>query len=197
MAEERAQRERDPAGYAMAEARDGCSPTATEEVLATFARMFRYALSPGDEFAYGRMNVEVDVRHVISAISAPTLVLHNADDHWVPAHRGRELAAAIPTATYVELPLQGQVPAVADMAPFLDAIETFVREAWETDVRREPDRVLATALFTDIVGSTERMTELGDVGWRQLLERHHAVVRSQLAGRGAARSTRRRLLRRL
>ena len=76
-----------------------------------FARMFRYALSPGDEFAYGRMSVEVDVRHVISAISAPTLVLNNADDHWVPADRGRELAAAIPTATYVELPLEGHVPA--------------------------------------------------------------------------------------
>jgi class 3 adenylate cyclase len=181
MAEERAQRERDPAGYAMAEARDGLSPNATEEEHAAFARMFRYALSPGDEFAYARMSIEVDVRHVTSAISAPTLVLHNADDHWVAAERGRELAAAIPTATYVEIPLEGHVPAAADMAPFLDAIETFVREAWESDSRREPDRVLATVLFTDIVRSTERLTELGDAGWRQLLERHHAVVRSELA----------------
>jgi class 3 adenylate cyclase len=181
MAEQRAQRERDPAGYAMAEARDGCSPAATDEELAAFARMFRYALSPGDEFAYGRMSVEVDVRHVTSAISAPTLVLNNAHDHWVPADRGRELAAAIPTATYVEIPLEGHVPAVADMAPFLDAIETFVREAWEADSRQEPERVLATVLFTDIVGSTERLTELGDAGWRQLVERHHAVVRSELA----------------
>ncbi len=181
MADQRTQRERDPAGYAMAEARDGCSPNATEEELAAFARMFRYSLSPGDEFAYSRMNVEVDVRHVFSAISAPTLVLQNTEDNWVGAARGRELAAAIPTATYVEIPIQGHVPAVADMAPFLDAVETFVREAWEADARREPDRVLATVLFTDIVGSTERMTELGDSGWRQLLERHHALVRSELA----------------
>jgi class 3 adenylate cyclase len=181
MADERIQRERDPVGYAMAEARDGCSPNATEEELAAFARMFRYSLSPGDEFAYSRMNVEVDVRHVFSAISAPTLVLQNTEDNWVRPERGRELAAAIPTATYVEIPVQGHVPAVADMAPFLDAVETFVREAWEADARREHDRVLATVLFTDIVGSTERMTELGDSGWRQLLERHHALVRNELA----------------
>ncbi len=181
MAEERTQRERHPAGYAMAEARDGLSPGATEEELVAFARMFRYALSPGDEFAYGRMSAEVDVRHVTSAISAPTLVLHNADDHWVPAGRGRELAAAIPTATYVELPLEGHVPAVADTGPFLDAIETFVREAWEADSRREPDRVLATVLFTDIAGSTAKMAELGDAGWRKVLEQHHALVRRELA----------------
>jgi len=182
METERAQRERDPLGYSIAEARDGCSPNATEEEVAAFARMFRHALSPGDEFAYGRMNLEVDVRPVLSAISAPTLVLHNAEDHWVPAERGRELAAAIPTATYVELPLQGHVPAVAEAGPFLDAIEMFVREAWEAAAAdREPDRVLATVLFTDIADSTAKMAELGDAGWRTLLEQHHALVRRELA----------------
>jgi class 3 adenylate cyclase len=66
------------------------------------------------------------------------------------------------------------------MAPFVDAVESFVRDAWESAATREADRVLATVLFTDIVGSTEKMSELGDAGWRELLERHHAVVRSQL-----------------
>jgi class 3 adenylate cyclase len=180
MAEERAQRERDPMGAALEEARDGCSPASTEEEIAAFARMFRYALSPGDEFTYGRMSLEVNVRHVLSSIAIPTLVLQNDGDTWIPPERGRELAAAIPTSTYVELRQRGHVPAVSEMAPFVDAVESFVRDAWESAATREADRVLATVLFTDIVGSTEKMSELGDAGWRELLERHHAVVRSQL-----------------
>jgi class 3 adenylate cyclase len=165
--EERAQRERDPVGYAMQEARDGCSPNATDAEREAFSRMFRYAMSPGDEFAYGRMSAEVQIRHVLSAISVPTLVLNHTDDHWVPVEYGRNLAARIPTATFVEIPI--------------DPIENFLQEAWTTAATREPDRVLATVLFTDIVGSTEKLSELGDSGWRELLERHHAIVRSQLA----------------
>jgi class 3 adenylate cyclase len=179
-AEERAQRERDPVGFAMTEARDGCSPRATDAELEAFARMFRYAMSPGDEFAYGKMGIEVDVRPVLSAIAPPTLVLNHTKDHWMPVEFGRELAARIPTATFVEIPLEGHVPAAAEMGIFLDPIERFVKEAWATHATREPDRVLATVLFTDIVGSTERMAELGDRGWRELLEQHHAVVRSRL-----------------
>jgi class 3 adenylate cyclase len=164
----------------MAEARDGCSPATTDAELEAFARMVRYAMSPGDEFAYGRMSTEVDVRHVLSAISMPTLVLNHTHDSWVPVEFGRELAARIPTSTFVEIPLAGHVPAIADMGPFLEAIERFVKESWATDAMREPDRVLATVLFTDIVDSTARMTELGDRGWREMLERHHALVRREL-----------------
>jgi class 3 adenylate cyclase/dienelactone hydrolase len=180
MADDRSARERDPTGAAVAEVRDG-SPNATDEELHALARMFRYAMSPGDEYAYGRMNLQVDVRHTLSAISVPTLVLQNAEDNWVPVERGRELAELIPGSTYVEVPIRGHIPAFADMEAFLDPIESFLREAWESDATREPDRVLATVLFTDIVDSTMRMSELGDAGWRELLERHHAVVRSQLA----------------
>jgi class 3 adenylate cyclase len=181
MADDRVVRERDPMGAAHAEGRDG-SPNATDDELHALARMFRYALTPGDEYAYGRMSAEVDVGHVLSAIAVPTLVLQNAEDNWVPVERGRELAELIPGSTYVEVPIRGHIPALADIEAFLDPIESFLREASEDDaVEREPERVLATVLFTDIVDSTARMAELGDRAWRDLLERHHAVVRSRLA----------------
>jgi len=184
MAAERARRERDPRAAGLAAVRDG-SPDATDEELLALARVTGYALSPGDEFAYDKMNLEVDVRHVFSAIAVPALVLQNAEDNWVPVERGRELAALIPASTYVEVPIRGHIPALADMEAFLNPIESFLRDTWESAVTPEPDRVLATVLFTDIVGSTEKMSELGDAGWRELLERHHTVVRRQLArGRG-------------
>jgi class 3 adenylate cyclase len=180
-ADQRAQRERDPAGFAIAEARDGMSPNAADAELEAFARMFRYAMSPGDEFTYGRMSAEVDVRPILSAIAPPTLVLNHTDDPWAPVENGRELASRIPTSTFVEIPLVGHVPAASEMDVFLDPIEQFLKEAWTTDATREPDRVLATVLFTDIVGSTERMAEMGDRSWRELIERHHALVRRELA----------------
>jgi class 3 adenylate cyclase len=180
MADERLGRERDPVGAAFAEGRDG-SPNATDDELHALARMFRYALSPGDEYAYGRMSLQVTVGHVLSAIAVPTLVLQNADDNWVPVERGLELAELIPDSTYVEVPIRGHIPALTDMEAFLDPIESFLRDTWDSAATREPDRVLATVLFTDIVDSTVRMSELGDAGWRELLERHHAVVRTQLA----------------
>jgi len=180
-AEERVVRERDPVGAGNAEARAG-SPSATDDELRALSRMFRYALSPGDEYAYGRMNVAFSVRHILSAIAAPTLVLQNAGDDWVPVDRGRELADLIPGSTYVEVPIRGHIPALADIEAFVGPIEAFLHEAWENDgARREPERVLATVLFTDIVDSTARMAELGDSGWRELLERHHALVRRELA----------------
>jgi class 3 adenylate cyclase len=184
LAAERAIRERDPLAAAFAEVRDG-SPDATDEELEALARMYAFGLSPGDEYAYVRMNLELTVRHVLSAIAVPTLVLQNAEDNWVPVEFGRELAELIPGSTYLEVPIRGHIPALADMKEFLDPIESFLRDAWELDVTPEPDRVLATVLFTDIVDSTEKMSKLGDAGWRELLERHHAVVRGQLArGRG-------------
>jgi class 3 adenylate cyclase len=180
MADERVGRERDPEGAAFAEMRDG-SPNATDEELRALARMHRYALNPGDEFAYGRMVLQVDVRHVLPAIAVPTLVLQNAEDNWTPVDRGRELAELIAGSTYVEVPIRGHIPAAADMEAFLDPIESFLRDTWDSAATREPDRVLATVLFTDIVDSTVRMSKLGDAGWRELLERHHTVVRTQLA----------------
>ena len=179
-AEERADSERDPIGSAIELSR-GMMPTGSEEEIAALARMFRYALAPGDEFAYMRMNIQVRLRHVLSAIAIPTLVLHNSDDRNVSGDRARELAALIPGARYVEVPVVGHVPCLAQAGPPGDAIESFLREAWAADAAgREPQRVLATVLFTDIVGSTERAAALGDRGWRELLEQHHSLVRNEL-----------------
>ncbi len=179
-AAERAVWERDPMAAAFAEVRDG-SPDATDEELRALARMHVYGLSPGDEYAYGRMNLELVVRHVLSAIAVPTLVLQNAEDNWVPVELGRELAELIPGSTYVEVPVRGHIPALADMDVFLEPIESFLRESWEAAAtEREPERVLATVLFTDIVDSTTRMANVGDRAWRVLLEQHHAIVRAQL-----------------
>jgi class 3 adenylate cyclase len=177
---ERADQERDPMAAAFALVRDG-SPDASDEELRALARMYFYGLSPGDDYEYARMNLELDVRHVLSAIAVPTLVLQNAEDNWVSVEDGRELAGLIPGSTYVEVPIRGHIPAVADMDVFLEPIETFLRESWEqASAVREPERVLATVLFTDIVDSTAHMAAVGDRAWRELLERHHAVVRAQL-----------------
>jgi class 3 adenylate cyclase len=180
-ADERAERERDPVAVALEEAR-GMMPTGSEDEIAALARMFRYALAPGDEFAYVRMNLQTRLNPVLSAIAVPTLVLRNDKDGGVTGERARELAALIPGARYLEVPAVGHVPCLSDAGPPSEAIESFLREAWAADAAgREPERVLATVLFTDIVSSTERAASLGDRGWRQLLERHHALVRNELA----------------
>jgi len=139
--------------------------------------MLRYAMSPGDEFAYGRMSAEVDVRPILSAIAPPTLVLNHTDDHWVPVGHGRELAARIPTSTFVEIPLEGHVPAASEMAIFLDPIEQFVKDAWATDATREPDRVLATVLIMP--------------PHRRVRARRRQNLRHRRAHRSASRSPRR------
>ena len=126
------------------------------------------------------MNMAIDVREVLPVVSAPTLVLHQRPDPWVRAEHGRYLAQHIPGAAYVELDGDGHIPTaaaasqlLAQMMPFLQ--ETATREA------PEPDKVLATILFSDIVGSTARAAELGDARWRELLAAHHGRVRAQLA----------------
>ena len=167
-------------GFAEQIARSGMPKASREEVMAV-AEVFHRGASPGALEALSRMNIQMDIRSVLPAIRVPSLVLHNTGDRWVDVERGRDLAKRIPAATFVEFPIEGHIPTGVDMPPVVDEIERFLGEAWKEDAEREPDRVLATVLFTDIVGSTERMAQLGDAGWRQLLERHHAVVRAQLA----------------
>ena len=130
--------------------------------------------------ALDRMNIQIDVRHVLPAIRVPTLVLHNTRDQWVEVERGRDLANRIPGAEFVEFPIDGHMTPAADMPLVLDEIKRFLQAAWTTALHREPDRQLATLLFTDIVDSTAHMAKLGDAGWRELLERHHALVRREL-----------------
>jgi class 3 adenylate cyclase len=166
-------------GFAEDEARSGM-PTASDEEIAALARFIRQSCSPGAMEALGRMNIQIDIRHVLPAIRVPTLVLHNTQDRWVEVERGRDLAGRIPGAEFVEFPIDGHVTPAADMPPVMDEIERFLAAAWEADKHGEPDRQLATLLFTDIVDSTAHMTELGDAGWRELLEQHHALVRREL-----------------
>jgi pimeloyl-ACP methyl ester carboxylesterase len=144
-------------------------------------RWFLTSSSPGALAALRRMNSEIDVRHILPSIRVPTLVLHRVDDEDTLVAEGRYLAQKIPGAELVEL-------AGVDHGWWVDSgqivreIEPFLRGIWdrgEWDVV-ESDRVLATILFTDIVASTAKLAELGDRGWRGVLERHHTLVRRQL-----------------
>jgi class 3 adenylate cyclase len=167
-------------GYSEGIARSGM-PTAGDEEVTALARMIRQSISPGASEALDRMNMQIDIRHVLPAIRVPTLVLHNTRDRWTEVERGRDLAGRIPGAEFVEFPVDGHITSAADLPPVLDEIERFLHAAWEADSSREPDRQLATLLFTDIVDSTTHMARLGDAGWRELLERHHALIRRELA----------------
>jgi pimeloyl-ACP methyl ester carboxylesterase len=142
--------------------------------LATY---FRQSASPGDAAALLRMNTEIDIRAVLPTIRVPTLVIHRTGDLDSKVEEGRWIASQIPGARLVELPGEDHLPWVGDQDAVLDAAERFLTGRL---VPVEPDRVLATILVTDIVGSTERAAELGDRGWKELLEQHHVVVREQL-----------------
>lgn len=133
--------------------------------------------SPGAAAALATMNAQIDIRHILPAIRVPTLVLYRSGDRLLPAGAARYVTAHVPGAKLVELPGEDHLPWVGDQDAILDEIEEFL-----TGVRRgpEPDRVLATVLFTDIVGSTERAATLGDRRWRDLLEAHHGLIRREL-----------------
>ena len=154
----------------------------TDTELEAFVDYLRYGASPGTLEALLRMNKEIDIRSVLPAVRVPTLVLHGADDEVVPPDAVRYLASRIPGGQYVELPDVGHL-ALGGPADRI-GIETrrFLTDVWEAGgwEDAEPDRVLATVLFTDIVGATDKAIELGDRAWRQLLERHHALVRREL-----------------
>jgi class 3 adenylate cyclase len=118
----------------------------------------------------------IDVTDLLPSITVPTLVLHRVDDA-VPVTASRIIAARIPGARLVELPGQDHAFWFGDMTPILDETEAFLTGSRATS---EPERALATVLFTDIVGSTETATQLGDRRWSDLLARHDAIVRRQL-----------------
>jgi class 3 adenylate cyclase len=143
-----------------------------------WARFQRMAASPGAAVALLRMNAEIDVRGVLSAISAPTLILHRRRDVISAVEHGRYLAEHIPGARLVEFEGTDHWPWVGEMAPIVEEVEEFLTGARHG---AEPERALATVLFTDIVGSTERAAHLGDRAWRDLLQRHDAMVRDALA----------------
>jgi class 3 adenylate cyclase len=138
----------------------------------------RLSHGPGNALAYFRMNSLIDVRAILGTIQVPTLVLQRTGDTYRDPGHGRYLAEHIPSAKLVELAGTDHLPYLGDADAVLDEVEEFL-----TGVRPPPERerVLATVLFTDIVGSTERASLLGDRAWKELLARHHAVVREELA----------------
>ncbi len=145
----------------------------------SYAALFRASASPGSVLAVERMLRDSDVRAVLPSIQVPTLIVHNVDDPVEPVGQARYVAEAIPGAELTELPYTEHAPFWDSSKALLDAVEGFAAKIRAEE--EEFDRVLATVLFTDVVGSTERATELGDRGWKELLERHHATVRAMLA----------------
>ena len=142
-------------------------------------RFERLGASPAAATALMRMNSQINISDIVSTIRVPTLVIHRIEDATISVEGGRYLAKHIPGARYIELPGKDHLPWVGDNAmEIADDIEEFLTGA------RAPvtvDRVLATVLFTDIVGSTEKAAALGDRRWRDLLDNHHATIRRNLA----------------
>jgi class 3 adenylate cyclase len=141
-----------------------------------WARLLRAGTSPGGARALLRLYEELDARPALSSISAPTLVVHGRDDALVPAALGRAVADAIPGARYLELPGPHLPFAVDDGRAFAAAVEELVTGRL---AEPDPERVLATVLVTDIVGSTGQATALGDRAWRELLQRHDDASRRE------------------
>jgi class 3 adenylate cyclase len=147
----------------------------------TWGLFERAAASPGMVAALLESYREIDVTRLLPTLRVPTLVLHRADDTAVFVEGARVTADLIPGAGYVELAGNDHIPWLGDADALLDEIEEFL-----TGTRHlpEPNRALATVLFTDIAGSTERASALGDRRWRELLEHHHTLVRDQLRAYG-------------
>jgi pimeloyl-ACP methyl ester carboxylesterase len=155
------------------------APSAGEDELARdwFERYQRLSASPGQMRALWNALKDTDVRAILPTISAPTLIMHRSGDILISVGNSRYMAERIPDAKLVEFPGDDHLWWFGDQDAISDEIEEFLTGARHTP---EPDRVLATVLFTDIVGSTQRAAELGDRAWRDLLERHGDLVRVQL-----------------
>lgn len=167
--------------YAARALREWAAPTVADDeaMISWLAGYLRRAASPGAAVALERMNQELDVRHVLPSVHVPTLVLARKGDLDFAIDATRQMAGQIPGARLVEFPGEDHFFFVGDQDALLDEIERFGKQVGDEEA--ELDRVLATVLFTDIVGSTERAVEIGDKKWKEVLEAHHSAVRSQLA----------------
>ena len=153
-----------------------------EEEIDAYIDLVRWGVSPGMLTALYRMNKVIDVREVLPLVRVPTLVLHGDEDQVVPVEVGDYVAQRLSSGQLVILPGVGHLSLGPEGDGIAGEIERFlidVREsgAWDST---EPDRMLATVLFTDIVESTSRAIELGDRRWREVLERHNALIRQEL-----------------
>jgi pimeloyl-ACP methyl ester carboxylesterase len=154
-----------------------------EDFRRWYANRLRLSASPAAAVALQRMNVDTDTRALLPSIRVPTLILHRVGDRNVDVKNARYAAEHIPGAKYVELAGDDHLPSVGDSQRIVDEIRSFLIGIWESGgwEAPEPDRVLATILFTDIVGSTAKAAELGDRAWLEVVEQHHTIVRRHLA----------------
>ena len=148
-----------------------------EQLRAVWSRYQRAGASPGMARAVLQALAELDVRPILETVRVPTLILHRTDERVATVHGARLMAEMIPDVKLIELPGRDHLPFVGDWEVLIDEIEEFLTGARPA---RTSARVLATVLFTDIVGSTERAATLGDRAWRDVLERHDTAVRRQL-----------------
>jgi pimeloyl-ACP methyl ester carboxylesterase len=147
-----------------------------QDAVNQIAKFERLSASPGTFKAYMALVAAIDVTSILSAIRVPTLVLHRRTDALIPVESGRDLAAQIPGAKYIEYPAGGHMFWTDDVEAMLGDIEEFVtghRESFESEL----ERVLATVLFTDIVDSTRSAAVMGDKMWRRLLDSHDQLAR--------------------
>jgi class 3 adenylate cyclase/pimeloyl-ACP methyl ester carboxylesterase len=154
----------------------------TEQDAEAFIDYVRYGASPGMLERLYRMNKEIDIRQVLPTVRVPALVMHGSEDHIVPVQAGAFTAQRLSSARFIELPGVGHVSLSAGGTQIQDEIKRFLTDVWQTGgwEDADTDRMLATVLFTDIVGSTAKAIELGDRRWRDLLGRHHTLVRREL-----------------
>jgi class 3 adenylate cyclase/pimeloyl-ACP methyl ester carboxylesterase len=165
----------------MSKALRSINPSLTEAELPSHLRSLRLSVSPGSAAGYVRMNMDVDVCDVLPLVRVPALVMHRSGGGGWGVESGRYLAEHITGSRFVELPGVDFMPGLGDQDQLFAELERFLGDVGEGKTVVEADRVLATVLFTDIVGSSEKAASLGDRAWRGLLEKHHALVRRQLA----------------
>jgi len=159
------------------------NPDTSDEEVSAFARVSRLSVSPGAVAQYNRMNLDVDVSEVLPAVRVPTLIFHRPDSPTMDGRVAAHMATRIPNARVVELPGRNTAPPLGDQEPLFAELERFLSVVpdGEPEESSEAERVLATVLFTDIVGATAAAAELGDQRWRELLTAHHDRIRRELA----------------
>ena len=157
----------------------GEAPADDPEFCRWFAKFARFSATPSSYAAFARMWYETDVRDVLPSVQSPTLVLHkNNARSFSGRDQAAYLADRIPGARLAGVPGIAPVVWIENPDAYVAAIEEFLSSVRAEEA--ELDRVLATVLFTDIVGSTAKAADLGDRRWRDLVQRHHAVVRALL-----------------
>jgi class 3 adenylate cyclase len=150
-----------------------------DELLETLTTFYRITGGPGTALALDTLERDTDIRHVLPAVHVPTLILHRTDDPMYSIGEGRYLAEHIPGARFAELAGGDHTPWDGDSDSVVSEIGHFLRSV--RDEESELERVLATVMVTDIVGSTGRASALGDHAWKELLASHHDIVRHLLA----------------